>query len=261
MSVLKSCKNYKSISPFPKCAISKPLTCTLDVFNERDSVFFCLKSTEIIKGISSLHNIPQRTLVWSHFRSHAYFPPVDWLRWYLGNVIGFYFAWLRNYCLSLIIPSTTGLLAWMLITIANAVHHDEHIGVSSMSVFQIFYGLIVVIWALGCNKIWRRLQSQLSEDWLSPVFANAADISGWVNSHMEQLRPMFRGSPRMSPITGEVEIHFPASKRRILYLLSASGTLLCVFAALFVNVLLLNLEVGVIIFDELKTNVFLILAT
>ncbi|VDM35753.1 unnamed protein product, partial [Hydatigera taeniaeformis] len=149
------------------------------------------------------------------------------------------------YCLSLIFPSSVGLLTWLLVSIFNVLYPDQSAELPTIPIFRIGYGLMVVTWALACNKIWRRQQSQFAEDWMSPVFANAADMSGWVSTHMEQLRPAFRGTLRVCPIKGEMELHFPASKRRILYFLSASVTLCCVLFALCINVLLLNLE-GVI---------------
>eukprot|EP00108_Taenia_solium_P011323 TsM_001012800 transcript=TsM_001012800 gene=TsM_001012800 len=246
LNVLKSCENYSTIPPVPKCTVKKPLSLSAVTLKERDSALFCMKSMEIVKNMTPLHDIPKRDAVWSSFRGQStLFPGVSCLRWYLGDAIGFYFAWLRSYCFSLVFPSSVGLLTWLLVSTVNAIYSDQPIELPTMSVFRVCYGLVVVIWALACNKIWRRQQSQLAEDWMSPVFANAADMSGWVSSHMEQLRPAFRGTLRENPIKGEMELHFSASERRVLYLLSASVTFCCVLVALFTNVLLLNLE-GVI---------------
>lgn len=192
-----------------------------------------------------LHNIPERRFVWANFRGRVHwFPTVKWLRWYLGDSIGFYFAWLQSYCIALAIPAILGLLTWICVAIANAVSSEEPKEEHSLSVFMVVYGLTIVVWGLVCNKIFRRQQSQLSEDWMSPAFANAADMSGWVNSHMDQLRPAFKGKLRKSPITGEMELYFPFAEQRILFLTSVGITGLCVLLALFINVLLLNLEVN-----------------
>ncbi|KAM7537762.1 hypothetical protein Aperf_G00000066429 [Anoplocephala perfoliata] len=243
LTALKSCKNFSTVSPIPPLSPSNPVYLSAVSSNERNCALFCLKSAEIVKEMTPLHNVSERAVVWSNFRSHVrWFPTVTWLRWYLGDSIGFYFAWLHSYCLTLLIPSALGLLTWICVAIANAVSSEQTADKLSVSGFMVTYGLLVVVWGLACNKIWRRQQSQLAEDWMSPVFSNAADMSGWVNSHMDQMRPSFRGTLRKSPITGQMELYFPATKRRTLYLTSLGITAICVLLALFVNILLLNLE-------------------
>lgn len=254
LGVLKSCRDFESPATVPP---PKPPTTTkiaavpLSIISgERDSALFRLTSEELTKQVTPLHNFAERAKVWENSRKNSilFFPSVKWLRWYLGDAVGFYFAWLLYYCIALIVPSSFGLLTWLLIAVFNFFHEDHEIVQAtitpSISLFRICYGLVVIIWAIACTKIWRRQQAQLAEDWLSPALSAPADVSAWVNSPMEKLRPSFRGEPRRSPITADWELHFPAAKRRILYLISGSITLLCVVVALFANVLLLNLEVS-----------------
>lgn len=243
LTTLKSCHSYLTVAPIP--LPSAPTSTSLSTFgsNEHSSAFFSIKSAKIVKEMTVLHNIPERRFVLSKFHNHlCWFPTVKWLRWYLGDTIGFYFAWLQSYCIALAIPAVLGLLTWIFVAIGNAVSSEESKEEHSLSAFMVAYGLMVVIWGLVCNKIFRRQQSQLSEDWMSPAFANAADMSGWVNSQMDQLRPAFKGKLRKSPITGEMEFYFPFAEQRALLLASMGITGVCVFLALFVNVLLLNLE-------------------
>ncbi|VDM22627.1 unnamed protein product, partial [Hydatigera taeniaeformis] len=118
LNALSSCKNYDTVIPIPKCTVEKPLPLSAVTLKECDSALFCMKSKEIVKNMTPLHNIPERNAVWSSFRSQsAFFPGVGRLRWYLGDAIGFYFAWLRSYCLSLIFPSSVGLLTWLLVSV------------------------------------------------------------------------------------------------------------------------------------------------
>ncbi|VDL17835.1 unnamed protein product [Hymenolepis diminuta] len=243
LTTLKSCQNYSSVSPIPLPTIPNPISLSAFGSNKYSSALFSMNSTEVANEMTVLHNIPERRFVWANFRSHVqWFPTVKWLRWYLGDSIGFYFAWLQSYCIALAIPAILGLLTWICVAIANAVSSEEPKEEHSLSAFMVVYGLTIVVWGLVCNKIFRRKQSQLSEDWMSPAFANAADMSGWVNSHMDQLRPAFKGKLRKSPITGEMELYFPYAEQRILFLTSMGITGLCVLLALFINVLLLNLE-------------------
>uniref|UniRef100_A0A5K3FUF6 Anoctamin n=2 Tax=Mesocestoides corti TaxID=53468 RepID=A0A5K3FUF6_MESCO len=251
LSALKSCKDFDTISSAQVEAHAKTHPSPPIASLERESALFCMKSEELIKEMTPIHNISERATVWANFRSQSpLFPSVNWLRWYLGDAIGFYFAWLHYYCLALIVPSSVGLLTWVILAIASIFSSkdggidDPEIpsGPPPISIFRIYYGLVVIVWAIACTKIWRRQQIQLSEEWLSPVLVNAADMSGWIKSHMNQLRPSFYGIERESPVTGEIELHFPASRRRILYLISASITFFCVLIALFINVLLMNLE-------------------
>ncbi len=251
LAALKSCKEFESISAIPKpTKVANEPSSTLPVASrERDSAIFCLTSAELTKEMSPLHDLNERATVWSNFRAHSiFFPSVKWLRWYLGDAIGFYFAWLYYYCVTLVIPSAAGLLTWTLVSIAGLfpAQEDEEAeknGPPPISIFRIYYGLVVIVWAIACTKIWRRQQAQLAEDWLSPALTSSADMAGWINSPTEKLRPSFRGEIRRSPITAELELHFPASKRRMLYLTSGAITFVCVLLALFVNVLLMNLEV------------------
>ncbi|VDO01037.1 unnamed protein product [Rodentolepis nana] len=240
---LKSCRSYLTVAPIPLPSTPTPSSLSTFGSNEHSSAFFSIKSAKIVKEMTVLHNIPERRFVFSNFSNHLYwFPTVKWLRWYLGDAIGFYFAWLQSYCIALAIPAILGLLTWIFVAIATTVNSEESQEEHSLSAFMVAYGLIVVIWGLVCNKIFRRQQSQLSEDWMPPAFANAADMSGWVNSQMDQLRPAFKGKLRKSPITGEMELYFPFAEQRVLLLTSMGITCICVFLALFVNVLLLNLE-------------------
>nr|CDS29090.1 protein of unknown function DUF590 [Hymenolepis microstoma] len=243
LTTLKSCQSYLTVSPIPLPSTLTPTSLSTFGSNEHSSAFFSVKSAKIVKEMTVLHNIPERRFVLSKFHDHlCWFPSVKWLRWYLGDTIGFYFAWLQSYCIALAIPAILGLLTWLFVVIDNAVNSEESKEEHSLSAFMVAYGLMVVIWGLVCNKIFRRQQSQLSEDWMSPAFANAADMSGWVNSQMDQLRPAFKGKLRKSPITGEMELYFPFAEQRVLLLTSMGITGICVFLALFVNVLLLNLE-------------------
>lgn len=245
LTTLKSCKNFSSVYPIPPLSASGSVYLSAVSSNEHSSAIFSMNSAEIVKEMTPLHNVSERTVVWANFRSHVrWFPTVKWLRWYLGDAIGFYFAWLRSYCLALLIPAALGLVTWICVAVANAVSSEQSADELSVSDFMVAYGLMVVLWGLVCNKIWRRQQSQLAEDWMSPVFSNAADMSGWVNHHMDQVRPSFQGTLRKSPITGQMELYFPNKKRRALYLTSVGITGICVLLALFVNVLLLNLEVS-----------------
>lgn len=248
LTTLKSCQNYSSVAPVPRPTAPNPICLSAVSSSEHKSALFSMKSSELVKDMTVLHNISERRFVWSNFRSHVrWFPTVKWLRWYLGDAIGFYFAWLHSYCIALAIPAILGLLTWICVAISNAVNSEESADEHFLSGFMIAYGLMVVVWGLICNKVFRRQQSQLAEDWMPPAFANAADMSGWVSSHMDQLRPAFKGKLRKSPITGQMELYFPFAKQRLLYLSSMGVTVLCVLLALFVNVLLLNLEVSICI--------------
>ncbi|BHF65766.1 hypothetical protein SprV_0200877900 [Sparganum proliferum] len=252
LRTIKSCKTYESTDQVAHEYQNKeaaPGTPPKSTTTGEDAALYCLRSEGLTKELTPLHDISARAEVWRHFCAwHSPFPAVEWLRWYFGDGLGYYFAWLRYYCLALLVLTGIGLVAWMSSTIehlfSTATDEDPLApsgGASSyLSTSSILYGLTTVVWAISFTKICRRQQSQLAEIWISPALTGAADLP-WIHNSYDS-RPQFRGTPRISPITGQWELHFPASERRILYLISGSVTLVCVLVAIFINVLLMNLE-------------------
>ncbi|VDM02639.1 unnamed protein product [Schistocephalus solidus] len=249
LRTLKSCKTYESNEDVHENQNKRAATPHKSLITGEDTALFCLRSEGLTKELTPLHDVSARAEVLRHFSAwHSQFPAVEWLHWYFGDGLGYYFAWLRYYCLALLLLTGLGLTAWLSSTIAylfSAVKDEEYLAPSEgagphISTSSILYGLITVVWAIAFTKICRRQQSQLAEVWISPALTGAADLP-WIHNSYDS-RPQFRGTPRVSPITGQWELYFPPSERRIRYLISGSVTFLCVLFAIFINVLLMNLE-------------------
>lgn len=250
LNKLKSCAHYAS---------SNKADGNASLYPSPKSALVCLKAEALAKEISPLHKHEDRAGVWKSISSlRSPFPTVNGLRWYLGDALGFYFAWLHYYFLALFALSGLGLVTWIAIAVSNCFAVEAMDSELSqlvrppLSPFRFYYGMATIIWALGCVKMWRRQRSQLAEDWCCPVLKSAADFT-WMHNPND-LRPEFKGTLIKSPITGEMELHFPAIKRRVLYVLTGGITILCVLLAVFVNVLLMNLEVY-LFFDSVQNIV------
>ena len=150
--------------------------------------------------------------------------PIDTIRDYFDNSIGFYFAWLENYTKWLLAPAIFGILLWCF---PGLFFKPNHGGVCiSLIIFN-------TIWfALFC-KFWRRKSSELSFRWGSFHQCDAGD------KYLVEPRPLFKGRPIVNKVTGSPTLYWPSWRRKLIYylvttpviafclLLMMLGSLLC----------------------------------
>ncbi|VEL06735.1 unnamed protein product [Protopolystoma xenopodis] len=106
---------------------------------------------------------------------------------------------------------------------------------------RLLFSVAIMIWALGCTKVWRRQRAVWASRWVAGSLLD--DPLPWLLATQAfEERPEFRGELRLSPITGLPERHYPAHRRRWLYALTGSLTLACLLMAIVVNLCLLNVE-------------------
>jgi len=153
--------------------------------------------------------------------------PLDEIRDYYGEEIAFYFAWMAFLTKWLLIPGIFGVITmvqrwWR----QDTIDEDE---------YTPFYGLLCFLWAIVYSRFWQRHEHRLAYSW-----------GTYAQSEYERkayfLRPNFRGTLRKSPITGAMETYYPASRRRLKYVVSALITVVLLGVAFCVTILSLNLQ-------------------
>ncbi|KAF1331949.1 Anoctamin-like protein, partial [Globisporangium splendens] len=131
--------------------------------------------------------------------------PINNVRAYFGDEIGFYFAFLGTYSRWLVAPAAIGVIVFIL----------EFF--STWSIYgRALYSLMVTSWATAFLKFWKRRESALRNEWaIAPV-----DSVG-----LDPARPDFWGEKRFDVVEGTYYTFFPSIKRVQRYLLTYVVTL------------------------------------
>ncbi|TGZ61574.1 hypothetical protein CRM22_007926 [Opisthorchis felineus] len=211
---------------------------------------------------------PRQILYWYWARWGCWYryQPVNHIRQYYGEKIGFYFAWLGLYTAWLLPAAIVGIMVFLygLFTMNNYTPSNEacdsdnvmcpicdeeqgcrywhlkdmcfYLRVSYLFDHPgtVFYAIFMVIWGVTFLEYWKRKNAKLAHRW---------DV---LDYELEEERPRPQYSALCSeiaknPITGVLEPHFPRT-RRILRLIAG---LLCV---LWMIVLVMVFIVAVIIY-------------
>eukprot|EP00736_Rhodelphis_marinus_P004909 Rmarinus@m.27980 len=80
--------------------------------------------------------------------------PIDMIREYFGEYVAFYFAWLRFYTLSLVLPSIVGLFLFI---------YQRNVGVDNPVSMAFAAG--IAVWATVFIELWKRRQAELGHLW------------------------------------------------------------------------------------------------
>ncbi|CAL8098440.1 unnamed protein product [Calicophoron daubneyi] len=220
---------------------------------KRDSEInlFTLQRLGLVSELVLRHNADKRRQVWlKNFREFRFFPDCGSLRQYFGDSVGFYFTWMKTYVIFLLGPTVFSLVCFLISALMYLVSGSENdsrpsdldISSSGQISVRFIYTVFVICWALVCTKLWSRQHASLVEEWSqNSLIRKTANDLAWLFTALDQ-RPEYHGEWRRSRVTGEMELHFPARKRRWRYLLSGSVIVICLLLAGFVNILLLNLE-------------------
>ncbi|KAK4471981.1 hypothetical protein MN116_005359 [Schistosoma mekongi] len=203
------------------------------------SALFTLESLGLISDLIRSHDKMQRRSIWTNqFSTLHIFPNSEKLRQYFGDSIGFYFVWMESYCIYLIFPLIAGLFCQMFNFLNSQFFDDKQMSLG----IHLFYTVCMILWAVICTKLWQREYISCVDRWSGNALIEfAANDLVWLFNFIDQ-RPTFHGTWRQSRVTGMMELHYPASKRRLRYLTSGFITLACLLWAVLVNVALLNIE-------------------
>ncbi|XP_065061401.1 anoctamin-7-like [Rhopilema esculentum] len=181
---------------------------------------------------------------WGRWGKWSKYQPLDHIRFYFGEKIGLYFAWLGQYTAWLILPSFVGLLVFIygVLTINSLDNKDaidickakkgeyrmcprcdEKFGCKYWDLKEscnlvkvsylfdnaatVFFAIFVSFWAVFFLEFWKRKEITLAYHW---------DCLGF-ESEEERPRPTFAAlapTVERNPITGIMEPHFPEDKRK-----------------------------------------------
>jgi hypothetical protein len=120
--------------------------------------------------------------------------PLDLIKDYFGQRIGFYFLYLQHYTTMLMGPALLGVIYDVLL----AVYGND--GIYIVAVAQPIYLCLMLVWSTIYVELWKGKQSELGMRW---------GMHGYIQN--EQDRPLYEGIDISSPIDGSKLRYFPAS--------------------------------------------------
>ncbi|XP_059725704.1 anoctamin-8 isoform X4 [Haemorhous mexicanus] len=144
--------------------------------------------------------------------------PLDDICDYFGVKIAMYFAWLGFYTSAMVYPAVFGSILY---TFTDSDQTSQDI---SCVVFAIFN----VIWATLFLEEWKRRGAEFAYKW------GTLDTPA---ESLEEPRPQFRGTKRISPVTSAEEFHYPPWKRLLFQSLVSLPVCLACLAIVFLLML------------------------
>eukprot|EP01023_Acetabularia_acetabulum_P030851 TRINITY_DN29039_c0_g1_i5.p1 TRINITY_DN29039_c0_g1~~TRINITY_DN29039_c0_g1_i5.p1 ORF type:complete len:543 (-),score=74.26 TRINITY_DN29039_c0_g1_i5:5-1633(-) len=169
-----------------------------------DHLMISLQRLGLVDFITPVHNHHEATKTWNATRSQL-LTPVDAVRDYYGEKVAMYYAWMNYLTIWMIVPGILGGLLHLEMRFSGVSVDDNHL--------VPFFSLFIVIWAVSFIKSWRRQAMILALEWNTLEFES-----------VKVIRPEFRGTIGISPITGAKERQYPARKRFYFYILSVAVT-------------------------------------
>eukprot|EP01083_Nonionella_stella_P071180 191043_1 len=164
--------------------------------------WFPLHSSQQLKSLKQIWN-PRK----------MFHPPCDSVRYYFGEKVALYFAFLGYYNRALVFPAILGIIFFIMQLL------DDEVAPTGIWVL----GFSIAIWGTFFLEIWKRKEARLRTHW------------GMSNFHFtEQPRPEFDGDLVRDETSGEIIKYF-SPIRRILRMMFSSSVILtliaCVIAA------------------------------
>lgn len=132
--------------------------------------------------------------------THVFTQPLDDIATYFGEHTAFYFAFIGFYTKHLMFPAVIGVILAIVQWQSNAAD----------SGFLPIFCLCISVWSTVLVFAWQRQTSQLAYKW-GVYHYEIQD---------ERLRPDYRGTLQRNSLTGEMEMVYPAYKRRLKLLVS-----------------------------------------
>eukprot|EP01038_Epipyxis_sp_PR26KG_P012812 gene12812-17175_t len=144
---------------------------------------------------------------WLKIHAPPWKQPVDEIRNYFGERIGFYFRYLQHYVEMLMWPALLGMITFL---VKVFYFTDE-------SFLMPYFTCYMVIWSTFYIESWKRKQSTMAMKWGTTGIEET-----------ERDRPLFKGTQINSPIDGKKMVYFDKSKKsqRVGFALSLVATLI-----------------------------------
>ncbi|GLD94885.1 hypothetical protein PINS_up003510 [Pythium insidiosum] len=175
-------------------------------FHENDALLAHALHSRLITQCFPLHDDEERhELVETWVKKWKDPQPLDAVRDYFGDEIGYYFGFLGMYSTWLIVPSLLGVLVFAIEIFSSWGAYGRAI-----------YSLFITSWTTAFLKFWKRRESALRSRWGATVL-NAPEL--------EQERPDFTGERKFDDIEERYYTHFSSLKRMQRYLWTSFVTL------------------------------------
>jgi len=176
----------------------------------------------VVKGqfpIQNFEELNRLQVKWLTMWDYPWNQPIDMIRDYFGERIGFYFLYLGHYASLLMIPAILGAGVYVL----------KCYEARPESTLMPYYTVFMLIWSTFFIELWKQKQSTKALHWGMHGFESE-----------EQDRPVFEGKETKSPVNGETTKYFPsAEKARIQQIVMALIFsmiigVICIVAGIFV---------------------------
>jgi len=206
-----------------------------------------LLKEEIISQMFPLHDLNRRNLLLKKWVRSVKSQPLDDIRDYFGEAIGFYFAWLGYYTKWLFFASIFGVLMW----INQIVNTTESSGKDT--IFVPIYAIFLAIWITLFLEFWKRRNASLAYKWDMMDFEET-----------EITRPAYFGEEKTGKYVNgifledieevkEKDIYYPTWKRTLKYIFGfpIMATLILIVVAGLIGLIALKNSTKSRVFDYL----------
>ncbi|KAG7387199.1 hypothetical protein PHYPSEUDO_014591 [Phytophthora pseudosyringae] len=162
--------------------------------------------TKLLTDHFPLHDDKERSdLVETWVKNWTKPQPLNTVRSYFGDEVGFYFGFLGMYTQWLMPLAAVGLLTFVLDFFPSWAAYGRGL-----------YSLLVTSWATAFLKFWKRRESTLRNEW---------GISASDSLALEPTRTEFFGEKRFDPVEGCYYVFFSFKKRAMRYFVTTSATM------------------------------------
>ncbi|XP_052229887.1 anoctamin-10-like isoform X1 [Dreissena polymorpha] len=169
-------------------------------------------SSDIVKTLFPIHDqdfLKKLGAEW--YKRPLSSQPIEKIKYYYGEKLGIYFAFLGFYTISLIPPALIGFLYW--ITSWQNLYRE--------AIFAVFN----LIWATVFLEAWKRYCAELAFKW---------GCTDFVSSKFEEPRANFHGHMGRNPVTQKPEPVFPKSQQLLrFYGVTVPVLFLCLTCAFY----------------------------
>ncbi|KAG0017564.1 Anoctamin-7 [Podila clonocystis] len=158
----------------------------------------------------------RRTWLYHNWVRSGRTQPLEEIRFYYGEKIALYFAWIGHYTKWLIWAAIAGVLFLIYGLAAGGLKFDgsdrkEDVLTIFDNALTLPYALFMSVWSALFVEYWKRKSNVLAYTW------NTFDFE-----RRERARPEFKPtSTRISPVTGKVELYYPRYKQLVSIFMSA----------------------------------------
>lgn len=150
----------------------------------------------VVKGqfpIQNFEELNRLQVKWLTMWDWPWNQPIDMIRDYFGERIGFYFLYLGHYAGMLMLPAALGAGTYIL----------KCYEAKPESTLQPYFTIVVVIWSTFFLEGWKQKQATKALHWGMHGFESE-----------EQDRVLFEGIDTKSPVTGETIKYFPTAEKK-----------------------------------------------